>query len=492
MAQITAINQATAVLGWDQQTYMPSGGGQARADQLEALSGISHQLLTASETERLLLKAEKAARSLDPDSDDAAFIRVARRDYDQAAKLPESLVKELASVTTLAHEHWAAARSHSKYAEFAPWLERIVGLTRRVAEAVGYADRPYDALLDQYEPGMKTADVEAMYKAIGPEIAELVKKIVDSPGRTVTDLVLRRDFDTDKQKQFGEHVVHALGFDFQRGRQDVAVHPFCTSFSHNDVRITTRYEKNWLPAALFGSMHETGHALYELGVSNRYDRNILEGGTSLGVHESQSRLWENLVGRSYSFWKYYYGDLQALFPESLTDTDLDTFYRSINAVSPSLIRVEADEVTYNLHTLIRFEIENELIEGRLSVTDAPDVWNSLYGKYLGITPPDDAHGILQDVHWSGGGIGYFPTYTIGNILSVQWYTEAEKSLGISFADQIEHGDFEGLRNWLTENIYQWGRKYKPTELVQRVTGRPMDTAPYLAYLKGKYTEIYDL
>jgi len=492
MAHITAVHQATAVLGWDQQTYMPAGGGQARADQLEALSGIAHQLLTSSETETLILKAEKTAGSLDPDSDEAAFVRVARRDYDQAAKLPESLVKELASVTTLAHEHWAAARSQSNYAQFSPWLARIVELVRKVAEAIGYTDRPYDALLDQYEPGMKTADVEQMYKSIGPEIAALVRKIVDQPGRSVTDLVMRRDFDTDKQRQFGEHVVHALGFDFQRGRQDVAVHPFCTSFSHNDVRITTRYEKNWLPAALFGSMHETGHALYELGVADRYDRNILEGGTSLGVHESQSRLWENLVGRSRAFWKHYYGDLQALFPESLSDTDLDTFYRSINAVSPSLIRVEADEVTYNLHTLIRFEIENELIEGRLSVNDAPETWNNLYEKYLGIRPPDDAHGILQDVHWSGGGIGYFPTYTIGNILSVQWYREAEKSLGVSFADQIEQGDFEGLRSWLTENIYQWGRKYEPADLVKRVTGRSMDTAPYLDYLTKKYTAIYDL
>lgn len=490
MSQIIALNNAAAVLGWDQQTYMPSGGAESRARQLESLSGICHQLLTSSETTKLLENAEKFTSGLDPDSDEAAYVRVVRKDYDQAAKLPESLVREMASVTSLAHEEWAAARAECNYKRFSPWLARIVDLVRRMADSLGYTDRPYDALLDQYEPGMKTVDVEHMYESIGDEISALVASIVDSPGRLISDEILRREFEIDLQRGFGERVVGALGFDLKRGRQDVAVHPFCTSFSRNDVRITTRYEKNWLPAALFGSMHETGHALYELGVAERYDMNVLGGGTSLGVHESQSRLWENLVGRSYAFWSYWYGDLQKTFPEALGDVDLATFYRSINTVAPSLIRVEADEVTYNLHTLVRFEIENQLVEGKLEVADAPALWNALYEKYLGVTPTDDAKGILQDVHWSGGGIGYFPTYTIGNILSVQWYEEAEKQLGSPISSMVAAGEFSTLREWLTDNIYKWGRKYQPQELVQMVTGRPMDTKPYLKYLKTKYRDIY--
>ncbi len=303
---------------------------------------------------------------------------------------------------------------------------------------------------------------------------------------------MKRTFDEDAQRQFGERVVRALGYDWNRGRQDRALHPFCTSFGRDDVRITTRFDRNFLPMALFGSIHETGHALYEQGVAERYGGNILCDGTSLGFHESQSRLWENLVGRSRPFWQRFYPDLKTQFPESLGDIELEGFYRAVNKVVPSLIRVEADEVTYNLHILLRFEMEQDLLSEKLSVADAPEAWNTKMAQYFGLTPPSDAQGILQDVHWSGGLIGYFPTYSIGNLLSVQLYDKANADLGGQIPEQIAAGDFQPLLGWLHENVHQWGRKYPPRELVQRITGGPLDPAPYLQYLNTKFGEIYGL
>jgi carboxypeptidase Taq len=339
---------------------------------------------------------------------------------------------------------------------------------------------------------MKTAEVRAMLDAIKPTLVALVKAIDVQGPEASDDSVLRRLFPEASQEAFGRQVVTALGFDWTRGRQDRAVHPFCTSFTRGDVRITTRFDERFLPTALFGSMHETGHALYEQGVAPRYDGNVLGGGASLGVHESQSRLWENLVGRSRPFWRRYYGDLQAAFPEALGDVAAETWYRAINSVSPSLIRVEADEVTYNLHILLRFEMEIEMLEGRLSVADAPAAWNAKMEEYLGLTPPDDAHGILQDVHWSGASMGYFPTYSVGNLLSVQLFEKADASLDGQTATQIAQGDFGPLLDWLRENVYQWGRKYEPPALVRKITGGQLDAKPYLRYLQTKFGEIYDL
>jgi carboxypeptidase Taq len=492
MGELTVLQTSAAVLEWDQQTNMPPGGAAIRAAQLSTLSRISHEMIVSKNTEDLLMKAEKEVESVDPDSDDAAYVRVTRHDFDHASKLPTDLVSTLARTTALAHENWAAARAASDYKKFAPWLEKILDLTRQVATHLGYPNEMYDALLDQYEPGMKASEVREVFNAIKPPSVALIKSIVDLGPHAVDDSVLKRDYDEEKQLHFGESVVKKLGFDFSRGRQDRAVHPFCTSFTSGDVRITTRFDRNFLPSALFGSIHETGHALYEQGVADRYNANILGGGTSLGVHESQSRLWENLVGRSQPFWEYFYGDLKKTFPESLADVKLDQFYRAINKVEPSLIRVEADEVTYNLHILLRFEMEVELLEGRLSVADAPASWNAKMEEYLGLTPPDDAHGILQDVHWSGGGIGYFPTYSLGNILSVQLFEKANADLGGDIANQIAQGNFAPLLAWLRENVHQWGRKYKPTELVKKVTGEPLNSGPYLNYLQKKFGEVYGL
>lgn len=490
LAEIVALSEAAAVLEWDQQTQMPPGGAGARAAQMMALSRVIHQKLTGEETARFLEQSEREADSLDSASDDAAYLRTARRDFDQATKVPTALVAELTRVTTLAHEQWAGARAESDWNKFAPWLSQILDLTRQKADYLGHSGERYDALLDQYEPGMTTAEVRAMFERIKPDLVALTQAVAAKGPDAVDDSVLKRDFDEDRQKRFGEQVVRALGFDPNRGRQDRAVHPFCTSFGRNDVRITTRFDTNFLPMALFGSIHETGHALYEQGIAERYDGSVLGGGASLGFHESQSRLWENLVGRSRPFWERFYPDLRDLFPESLGNVELNAFYRAINKVEPSLIRVEADEVTYNLHILLRFEMEQDLLSERLSVADAPAAWNAKMQAYFGLTPLDDARGILQDVHWSGGMFGYFPTYSVGNLLSVQLYDKADIDLGGQISGQIAAGDFAPLLGWLRQNVHQWGRKYRPAELVRRVTGGPLDPAPYLRYLQTKFGEVY--
>jgi carboxypeptidase Taq len=492
LAEIKALIEAAAVLGWDQQTYMPPGGAESRAAQLTALSQVIHQKLTSAEAERLLDSAQKAVQGADYDSDEAALVRAARRDFDQATKIPTALVAELTRVTSLAHAQWADARAESDWGRFAPWLSQILELTRETADHLGHGGERYDALLDQYEPGMTTAQVWTLFEALKPETVALVQAVAAQGPGAVDDSVLRREFAEAAQQKFGETVIQALGFDLSRGRQDRAVHPFCTSFGSGDVRITTRFDTNFLPTALFGSIHETGHALYEQGLTQRYAGGGLGEAASLGFHESQSRLWENLAGRSRPFWSHFYPALQAAFPESLGGTAQSDFYRAINKVEPSLIRVEADEVTYNLHILLRFEMEVDLLSGRLSVADAPAAWNAKMEQYFGLTPPDDARGILQDVHWSGGMIGYFPTYTIGNVLSVQLYDKADADLGGQLAAQIASGDFAPLLGWLRENVHQWGRKYLPSELVKKIVGGPLDPAPYLRYLKTKFGEVYGI
>ena len=491
LAEIKALSEAAALLGWDQQTYMPAGGADSRAAQLAALTGVIHEKLTGSETARRLEAAETAMEGLDRDSDDAALVRAVRRDFDQATKIPGELVSETARVTALAHAHWADARAGSDWKKFAPDLEKILDLTRQAADHLGHGGERYDALLDQYEPGTTTAEVRALFEAIKPETVALVAKIAALGPNAVDDSALSGNFDETKQLQFGETVIKALGYDFSRGRQDRALHPFCTSFGSGDVRITTRFDPHFLPMALFGSMHEAGHALYEQGLNVRFP-GALGAAASLGVHESQSRLWENLVGRSRPFWQYFYAPLQNAFPDALGGVSEDAFYRAINKVAPSLIRVEADEVTYNLHILLRFEMETLLLSGDLPVAEAPDAWNAKMEEYFGLTPPDDASGILQDVHWSAGLIGYFPTYTLGNILSVQLYEKADVGTGGNLASQISAGEFAPLLAWLRENVHQWGRKYLPKELTVKAVGGPLDPAPYLSYLQQKFGSVYGI
>ena len=490
MAQVARLGQAAGLLGWDQQTYMPPGAAAARAEQSATLSEFIHELFVGEETGALLAKAETEANGLAPDSDDARLLKVLRRDYDRATKLPTALVAEIARHTALAQEVWVRARANSDFAAFAPSLEKMLDLTRQTAECLGYKEHIYDALLEGYEPGARQAEVAAMFAEMRPGLVALTQAVAASK-HPVDDSLLHGDFPVQKQREITLQLVQAIGFDLQRGRQDEAAHPFCANFSRDDVRITTRFDPNFLAQAIYASLHEAGHAMYEQGSPPEYEASPLGGGASLGVHESQSRLWENLVGRSRAFCHYAFPLLQQTFPDALGGADAEAYYRAINKVVPSLIRVEADEVTYNLHILLRFELECGLLTGQLAVADVPDAWNAKMRDYLGLTPPDDAHGVLQDIHWSVGLIGYFPTYSIGNLLSAQLMHAARKALP-DLEAQIARGEFAPLLHWLREHVHRYGRKYPPGELIPKATGEPLSSRCYVDYLTAKYTDIYKL
>ena len=467
---------------------MPSGAAGTRAEQLAALSEYAHELLVSQNTEQLLSAATVAVSSLDPMSDEARIVSVAQFDYDQSAKLPAKLVGDLSRETSFAHERWVEARATNNFSLFAPSLETVLQLTRQVAEALGFQEHPYDALVDMYEPGMTSLRIDQLFTELKPELVRLTAEI--SQQLTVNSDILYRDYSVELQKKLTIDVIAAMGFDLQRGRQDIAVHPFCTNFGRDDVRLTTRYDANFLPMSLYGSMHEAGHGLYEQGSPLAFENTPLAGGASLGVHESQSRLWENMVGRSRPFTEWIYPKLQTLFPEAL-DAGIAEYFRAINKVQPSCIRVEADEVTYNLHIMLRYELERDLLDGSLAVNDLPRAWNAKMQEYFGVTPKNDAEGVLQDVHWSIGSIGYFPTYTIGNILSGQLWEKINQDIPL-LDQQIARGEFSELLNWLHEHVHSHGRKYKPEELAVHATGKPLETAAYLKYLKQKFSAIYGL
>lgn len=478
---INAMQAAISIMDWDQQTYMPRGGAEARSEHLSRLSRLSHASLTSDETLKFLETASPEQ------SDDVAMLRVVKRRIDLATKLPGELVAEKARLGAVGHELWVKARAENNFATFAPTLETMFDIARQEAEYFGYKDDIYDALLDQYEEGATAADVRTMFNAIkGPQV-ELLKAVSEKP--QIDDSALHGTWEESKQKAFTETIVKALGFDMNRGRQDKAPHPFCTGWSVGDIRLTTRY-KPYVGSAIFGSMHEAGHGMYEQGSPQRFDRTPLAGGVSLGIHESQSRLWENIVGRSKSFWTAFLPGLVDTFP-ALNSFSAETFYRAINRVQPSFIRVEADELTYNLHVLVRFEIESAILKRELEVKDMPEAWNAKYKEYLGITPSTDAEGCLQDVHWSMGSIGYFPTYTMGNLLSYQFWRTLQKDIP-NTEDLMANGNFAPILEWLQSNIYVKGQSIQPKELVKSVTGKPMDPTDYLDGLKAKYTEIYNL
>jgi len=487
LATISDVRAAGAVLGWDQQTYMPPGGVAGRAEQLATLGRLAHEMLVSGETGALLDDAGEP----EPGSEDAALVRLARRDYERATKLPGRLVAESSRASSLAQPAWEEARAASDWSLFAPHLEKILGLQRETAEHLGYEDHPYDALLDLYEPRAKTARLRAMFEELRTALVPMIREISALPDED-RSRPLYGSYDEAEQEIFGREVISAFGYDWSRGRQDRAVHPFCINFGGpGDVRITTRFDPGWLSPALFATFHEAGHAMYEQNVDPSYARTPLAGGTSMGVHESQSRLWENLVGRSRAFWSYYYPSLQQTFPEALGAVDAESFYRAINEVKPSEIRVEADELTYNLHILFRFELELDLLVGKLSVADLPAAWNAKMEEYLGVAPENDARGVLQDGHWAAGLFGYFPTYTIGNILAAQLY-EAAVGANPEVPGEMVRGEFGALRGWLGENVHRHGSRYDPDELVERATGRQPDAVPYLSYLEGKFGELYGL
>ena len=489
LKEIKNINSAVAILHWDQQVNMPPGGAEARAEQIATLETMAHEMFTVDEIGLLL--ADLAGAGFAYDSPEASLVRVVQRDYERARKLSPQLVEEMSRTFALGHQIWVTARAQKDFAQFQEILARIVGLNIQKAEAYGYDDVIYDALLDEYEPGMKTAEVGRVLDALKAELVPLVHTIsgqVDA----VDDSCLHQHFDQQAQWDFGVEVLQAIGYDLTRGRQDKSAHPFTTSFSIKDVRLTTRIYEDWLSPGLFATLHEGGHGLYEQNIDLALEGTPLADGTSLGVHESQSRLWENVLGRSRAFWDYYYPRLQTYFPAQLNDVPLETFYRAINKVSPSFIRVEADEVTYNLHIFLRFELEQALLEQRLQVVDLPEAWNARVEEYLGITPPDDALGVLQDVHWSGGAMGYFPTYALGTILSLQFYNQARQELP-DLPQQFSRGEFAELLNWFKHKIHRHGRKFTANELIERITGaKQIEVAPYLAYIKQKFAEIYAL
>ncbi len=490
LGELADFSAAAALLSWDQQTYMPPGGAEARAMQLSTLEKNIHQRFVSDEVGQLLDDLETEYAGADYDSFEASLIRVTRRQYDRWRKVPTDLVARLAKAAALGHMAWEKAREESDFSIFQPHLEEIVDLTIQQAEALGYEDRIYDALLDRFEPEMKTAQVEVLFDEMKAGLIPLVQAIAERRD-AVDDAFLHQEFDESKQWDFGVEVITRLGFDFQRGRQDTAAHPFTTSFSQDDVRLTTRLSRDNLPSALFGSIHEAGHGMYEQGMDRALDRTPLRDGASLGLHESQSRMWENVVGRSREFWTFWLPRLKEYFPAQLEGVSLDDFYRAINRVEPSLIRVEADEVTYDLHIFLRFEVENRLLEGRVRVAELPELWNARMEEYLGVRPGNDAEGVLQDVHWAGGMIGYFPTYSLGNLLAAQFYNQALADHP-DIPAQIERGEFGTLLHWMREKIHRHGAKYTPAELVERVTGGPMRTEPFLTYIREKYSRIYGL
>lgn len=490
LGEVQDFSRAASVLEWDQQTYMPRGGAAARGRQLATLRGTAHRVFSSDEVGRLLEELESEARGWPYDSDEASLVRHTTRHYRRARRLPSELVAAIAELSSISHEAWLRARAAKDFRIFAPPLARMVDLKRQVAEHLRPWDHPYDALLDEFEPDLRTIEVKKLFETVRQPIVDLVHEIGAHSDR-VSDEVLRRDWDIARQRAFGEWVARRLGYDFERGRLDDTVHPFCTTFSFDDVRITCRYDRGYLPPALYGIMHEVGHALYEQGVAPELDRTGLDDGASLGIHESQSRLWENLVGRSRAFWCFALPHLQRAFPEAAAGADVEGVYRAVNRVEPSLIRVEADEITYTLHIIVRFEVETRLLEGTLEVDGLRDAWNERYERYLGLRPPDDTLGVLQDVHWTDGTFGYFPTYSIGSIVAVQLWESARRALP-DLEERMAAGDFAPLLGWLREHVHRHGSKFTPRELVERTTGRPMDTAPYLAYLRRKFGEIYGI
>ncbi len=490
LGEIYDLNAAVAVLGWDQQTYMPEGGSPARALQLSTLSMIAHDKFVSDEFGAALEAARQETVGLDPDSDEVRIVARIRREFDKQRKVSSEWVGEFSRVTALAHPVWQKARAESDFAQFRPALEGVVKLRRAYADFFRPYEHVYDPLLDDFEPRLTTAEVKSVFTQLRQEQVALVRAIAER-GRPVDDSILHRPYDVQKQWDFGVEVAKKMGFDFERGRQDKSTHPFTTAFSIDDVRITTRFDPDYFASALFSTMHESGHALYEQGVSHSLARTPLATGASYAIHESQSRMWENFVGRSHAFWVAFFPRLQQIFPENLHGARLDDFYRGINKVEPSLIRVEADEATYNLHIMLRFEIEIALMEGSLAVADLPGVWNTRMQEYLGLTPPNDALGVLQDIHWSGGSLGYFPTYALGNLVAAQLWEKAVKDMP-DLERQIEKGEFGGLLAWLRENVHRHGAKFEPMDLLKRVTGRALTPDPYVRYLKAKFSQVYGL
>src|SRR4051794_36209122 len=487
LGEIWDISKSSAILGWDQQTKMPARGAAGRAEQLATLGRIAHDKFTDPEIGKLLDELEGFEEAQPYDSLEASLIRVTRADWHKARQVPSDLRAELTRSSSLALPVWAQARQDSDFATFLPHLRNAIELRHRYIDCFDVTDEPYDVLLDDFERGMKASDVRAVFdrlkEAQVPLVAEVAERAAEIRSPT-------GDFDLERQRAFEREVIGRFGYDEDAWRIDETVHPFASGGGPDDIRLTTRHFLDSLDG-MWATMHEFGHGLYEHQVSRELDRTPLCRGVSLGLHESQSRMWENLVGRSLPFWTYFFPRLRDAFPQQLGDFELDDWYRYVNRVQPSFIRVESDEATYNLHVILRFELEQEILAGDVALEELPEAWNDRFRQYLGLDVPDDRRGILQDMHWAGGHIGYFPTYALGNVISAQIWERVTADLPDLY-DQFEQGEFTSLREWLRDNLHVHGRKFTPTETLERVVGGPIDPDPYLRYLRDKLGGLYGL
>ncbi|MDX1688040.1 MAG: carboxypeptidase M32 [Candidatus Promineifilaceae bacterium] len=488
--EIHDLTKANQLLSWDREVIMPKAADEVRVQQMATLRRFTHNLYTSDEMGELI---EAAAAELDGapyDSNEASLVRYLQYDYAEQRKIPPDFVKRVAVVSGRAHTVWREARENDDFESFRPWLEQVVELGQEMAELYGYEDEKYDALLDKYERGAKTADVRAIFEEVKAASVPLLQAI-EERGAEVDDSILHQEYDVERQKEFARYIAEAVGYDFDRGHLGTAVHPFATSFSRYDARITTRWYPDFINPSLFGTLHESGHAMYEQGTHPDLARTPLARGTSSGIHESQSRMIENIVGRSHGFWRAHFPRLQELFPEQLGDVTTEQFFRAVNKVQPSFIRVEADELTYNLHIILRFELEQALIKGELTAAEAPTAWNDKMQELLGVVPDTDREGVLQDVHWTRPSFGYFPTYALGNLYAAQFYAAAREEAPAIDAE-LEAGNTDALLSWLRENVHQHGRKFTPAEIVERATGRPLSHEPFVEYVTEKFSNVYRL
>jgi carboxypeptidase Taq len=485
---IALLGSTLSLLGWDERVNLPPNGAEHRANQSAYLAKLIHERFTSPRVGEWLAAVESSELVKDAESDAAVNARETRRAYDRATKLPAALVEELTRTSVLSEQAWEKAKKASDYAQFKPWLGKVLDLKRQEAECYGYKSKPYDALLDTFEPGATSEQIAAVFESLRGPLVELIGKVARS-GKTAPADVLRRHYPVAQQQQFSREVATAIGYDFDSGRLDASVHPFSIHIGPGDARITTRYDDHDFANAFFSTIHECGHAMYNLGLPPEHYGTPRGEDLSLGIHESQSRMWENLVGRSRPFWRHFFPRAKAMFPDALADVTDDQWYFAINGVQPSFIRTESDETTYNLHVLLRFELEQALLHRDLSVDDLPGAWNERMRKYFNLTPPNDREGCLQDVHWAGGAIGYFPTYTLGNLYAAQFFEQARKDLGDLDA-MFARGEFAPLLGWLRTHIHAQGKRFTPAQLVTRITGKPLSPEPLLRHLRAKARELY--
>lgn len=491
IAEMRDLSRIQSIVHWDMHTYMPSRGAEARKEQLATLSSLIHEKLTDPALGRLIQRLEPLMNNAREDSEETAVVREVAREHQRATRIPGRLMQEATRASSDGLQAWLRARGEEDFHLFLPALERNYDVSRRTAEVINPDSHPLDVMLDRREPGFTCADVQEIFSDLKETLVPLIARISDKSGQ-VKDSILHQIYDPARQWDLSMEAVRALGFDLDsRGRQDRSVHPFTTAFSTDDVRITTRIRDDQFSPCFFASLHEAGHGTYEQGLPARWNRCILGSAASGGMHESQSRLWENIVGRSKEFWQFFYPRVRSYFPEQTAGAQYTDFWKAVNRVQPSLIRVEADEVTYNLHIMIRFELEQAVYDGKLELRDLPAAWNEKFEEYLGIQPEAPSEGILQDIHWSGGFGASFVSYTLGNVISAQLFETAESAIP-DLRERFRTGNFSALLTWMQENVHTYGKTLSPGDLVRQATGRDLSTRPYLRYIKSKTADLYDL